>query len=103
MPFHCLNTNIYPYLETSGGQSSNLYLNVVHFSTLVLIRHLWQLKTAVFLHWHLIRTVLLLNGFTWIGFQVNPFLFAVQLDIRRIKVTVEYDVDAAARFDQYLF
>ena len=26
-----LNTNIYSSLETSGGQSSNLYLNVVHF------------------------------------------------------------------------
>ncbi len=25
-----LNTNIYSYLETSGGQSSNLYLIVVH-------------------------------------------------------------------------
>ncbi len=25
-----LNMNIYSYLETSGGQSSNLYLNVVH-------------------------------------------------------------------------
>ncbi len=22
---NCLNTNIYPYLETSGGQSSNAY------------------------------------------------------------------------------
>jgi hypothetical protein len=29
--YNCLNTNIYSYLETSGGQSSNLYLNVVHF------------------------------------------------------------------------
>jgi hypothetical protein len=28
---NCSNTNIYPNLETSGGQSSNLYLNVVHF------------------------------------------------------------------------
>jgi len=28
---NCLNTNIYSYLETSGGPSSNLYLNVVHF------------------------------------------------------------------------
>ncbi len=28
---NCLNTNINSYLETSGGQSSNLYLNVVHF------------------------------------------------------------------------
>jgi hypothetical protein len=27
----CLNTNMYSYLETSGGQSSNEYLNVVHF------------------------------------------------------------------------
>jgi hypothetical protein len=26
-----LNTNIYSYLETSGGQSFNLYLNVIHF------------------------------------------------------------------------
>ncbi len=28
---NCLNTNICSYLETSGGQSSNLYLIVVHF------------------------------------------------------------------------
>jgi hypothetical protein len=49
--------NIYSYLETSGGQSSNLYLNVVHFLTLVLIRHLWQLKTIVFLQWCLIHAV----------------------------------------------
>jgi len=26
---NCLNTDIYSYLETSGGQSSNPYLNVV--------------------------------------------------------------------------
>ncbi len=26
---NCLNTNIYSYLETSGGQSSKLYLNVL--------------------------------------------------------------------------
>ncbi len=26
-----LNTNIYSYLETFGGQSSTLYLNVAHF------------------------------------------------------------------------
>jgi hypothetical protein len=28
---NCLNTNIYSCLETYGGQSSNLYLNVVHY------------------------------------------------------------------------
>jgi len=27
-----LNSDIYSYLETFGGQSSNLYLNVVNFS-----------------------------------------------------------------------
>ena len=27
---NCINTNTYSYLETSGGQSSNPYLNVVH-------------------------------------------------------------------------
>ncbi len=52
----CLNTNIYSYLETSGGQSSVLYLNVV-FSMPVLIRHMWQLETVVFLHWCLMRAV----------------------------------------------
>ncbi len=26
-----LNTNIYSYLETSGGQSCKLYLNIAHF------------------------------------------------------------------------
>ncbi len=30
---NCLYTNIYSYLETSGDQSSNLYLNVVHLLT----------------------------------------------------------------------
>jgi hypothetical protein len=28
---NCLNANIYPYLETSGGKSYNPYLNFVHF------------------------------------------------------------------------
>jgi hypothetical protein len=28
---NCLNTNIYSYLETSVGQSSNPYLSAVHF------------------------------------------------------------------------
>ncbi len=54
-----LNANIYSYLETSGGQSSNIYLNVVHFSTPVLLRQVGQLKTVVFLQWCLIFVVLL--------------------------------------------
>jgi hypothetical protein len=28
---NCLYTNVYSYLETSGGISHNPYLNVVHF------------------------------------------------------------------------
>jgi hypothetical protein len=54
---NCLITIIYSYLETSGGQSPNPYLNVVHFSRPELIRNLWQLKTAVFLHWCLLLAV----------------------------------------------
>jgi hypothetical protein len=56
---NCLNTNIYSYLETSDGQSSNLYLMFFIFLAPVSIRHLWQLKTVVFLHWCLIFAVLL--------------------------------------------
>ncbi len=29
---NCLNTNIYSYVESSGGQSSNLYFDIIHFS-----------------------------------------------------------------------
>jgi len=54
---NCFNTNIYSYLETSGGQISNPYLNVVHFLTPESIRTLWQLKTIVFLHWCLLRAL----------------------------------------------
>ena len=28
---NCFHASIYSYIETSGGQSSNLYLNVAHF------------------------------------------------------------------------
>jgi len=35
-----LNTSISSHLEASVGQSSNIYLNVDHFSIPVLIRHL---------------------------------------------------------------
>jgi hypothetical protein len=44
----CLNASIYTYLNTSGSQSSNLYLNVVYFLTPELIKHPWQVKTVVF-------------------------------------------------------
>ncbi len=57
-----LNTTIYSYLETSDGKSYYLYLNVVHFFQIpVLIRHLWQLKTVVFMHWCLISAGLLID------------------------------------------
>jgi hypothetical protein len=55
---NCLNTNIYSYLEISGGQSLNLFLSLFIFSTPVLIRHLRQLKVVLFLHWCLIRAAL---------------------------------------------
>ncbi len=34
---NCLNTNIYSFLETYGGQSFNVYLNVVHFFNISVI------------------------------------------------------------------
>jgi hypothetical protein len=46
----CCNTKTTFYLETSGGQNPNLYLNFVHLSTPALIRHLWELKKFVSLH-----------------------------------------------------
>jgi hypothetical protein len=58
---NCWNTNISFYLETSGSQNYYLFLNVVHFSTPVFIRHLWQLRTVVFLHGYLICAVLFLT------------------------------------------
>ncbi len=43
---NCLNTNIYSYLETFCGQSYSLFQMLFIFSTPVLIRHLWNLKTV---------------------------------------------------------
>jgi len=47
----CEHQHLLLLKETSGGRISNPYLNVVHFKTPELIRNMWQLKTAVFLHW----------------------------------------------------
>ncbi len=64
---NCLNTTIYTSLKTPGAHSSNLYLNITHFSTPLLIRHLWQLKTIVFLHWCLICVIPLCQvSFCWV-------------------------------------
>ncbi len=73
-----MKTNIYSYLEISGGQNSNLYLNVVHFLSLVLIMHLWQLKTTVFLHRCQICAVLLgIDKINWCYAQnIFPASFA---------------------------
>ncbi len=35
-------------IQATGGKNSNLYLNAVHFSIPLLIRHLWQLKGSSF-------------------------------------------------------
>jgi hypothetical protein len=59
------------FLETPGGQNYNLYKIAVNVSTPVLIRHLWQLKTVVFLHRCVICAVLLelnlLRAYTMVG------------------------------------
>jgi hypothetical protein len=64
---NCLNTNMYFYLETSGGQSSDPYLNAVHFLTPELIKNMWQLKTAVFQHCFLISALPLNSEVVCVG------------------------------------
>jgi hypothetical protein len=78
---NCLNTNIYSYLETSGHQSSHLYLNVVHCSTPMLIRHLWQLKTALFLQRCLICAVLLARAALWSAWPLVKMPLKVSLKL----------------------
>jgi hypothetical protein len=73
---NCLNTKIYSYLETYGVKVLIYIQMLFTFSTLVLIRHLWQLKTVVFLHRCLIRAVLLLYLLHLIK-SSNPTSFSV--------------------------
>jgi hypothetical protein len=55
-----LNINIYSYVERHLVFRVIIYIYMYFiFSTPVLIRNLWQLKTVVFLHWCLIRALLL--------------------------------------------
>ncbi len=56
---NCLNTNIYSYLEKSGGQNSNLHLNVVHFFNTSLNKTSVAASDSFLLHSHLICAVLL--------------------------------------------
>ncbi len=53
------NTNISFYIETSGGQNSNIYLNVVHFFNTSVNQTFVAAKTVIFLHRCLICTLLL--------------------------------------------
>jgi hypothetical protein len=56
-------------------------LNVVHFSTLMLIRHLWQLKAFVFLQWRLMRTALLITTLASFIVQIPEFVFFASLKV----------------------
>ncbi len=51
---------MYSYLETSVVKVLIYILMLFIFTTTVLIRHLWQLKTVVFLHWFLKHAALLI-------------------------------------------
>jgi hypothetical protein len=69
----CLNTNIYSYLETTGGQSSNLYLKVIHFVNTNVNK---TSVAAAFLHWCIIRGVLLITAVKSFIFQATIVTFA---------------------------
>ncbi len=52
---NCLSINIYSYLERHLVVKVLIYILMLFiFSTSVFIRHLWQLKTVVFMHWCLL-------------------------------------------------
>jgi len=44
------------------------------FSTPVLIRHLWQLKTVVVLHWCLIHSILLMIGISGLFYKYRKLV-----------------------------
>ncbi len=66
---NCLNTNIYSYLEKSGGQNYNPYLNVDHFFNTRVNSTSGQLKTVDILYWYLIRAILLYSVISEAIFQ----------------------------------
>jgi hypothetical protein len=74
-------------VQAAGGQISNFFM-LFMFSTLELIRHLWQLKTVVFLHWCLI-CAFLLNQSCKVGnwIIIDFFIFWYQFQIMRPKFT----------------
>ncbi len=73
-------------VQAAGGQSSNFFM-LFMFSTLELIRHLWQLKTVVFLHWCLICAVLLNPSCKVGNWIIGFFIFRYQFQIMRPKFT----------------
>ncbi len=71
----CLNANINSFLETSGGQSSILYLKLMFiFLTPVLLRHLWHIKTVAFPVLCLIRNDNLID--------ISTYYTIIPLDIK---------------------
>ncbi len=108
----CLNTNIYTHLETSGGQSSNLYLNVVHFLNTSVNYTSMTAHGSFFMHWCPICAVLLCwmllcwgssgpNGYVFFYLYVcwnilvnKMFLnFSACLKLIDWKITTELDVN----------
>jgi len=73
---NCLNTSIYSYNETSGDQSSNLHLNVVHF---LLTKTSAAAKTVVFLHSCLIRAVLMCVWYNYYIATYSIILYIIML------------------------
>jgi hypothetical protein len=64
-------TNYLNYFETSGGQSSNQYLNVFHFFNTGVNKTPMQLKTVEFLHWCLICALILMSYYEKLHFYSN--------------------------------
>jgi hypothetical protein len=72
-----LNTNIYSYLETSGGQSFNLCFNVVHFLNTSVNKMSVAARTVVFLHWCLLYVALFISGAYRVMLQIVASLWSI--------------------------
>ncbi len=88
---NCWNTTNIPfYIETSDGQNSK---SKFIFSISVSIRHLWQLRTVVFVHYSLIWAVLLLKQITiviYIFEKINLVVLKTQHKSKHTEALTSY-------------
>ncbi len=90
----CWTTKITSYVETSGGQISNLYLYLFIYSTPVLNRHLCQLKTVfstIGVYYMLFYNIKVFNLKEGLHMRVKQSDFAVRCNGKQSTVNKSLD------------